>query len=141
MIACSTFIEYWPNGIPLAVEFRHPDWFDDDIVAEELYALLQENDIANNITDTAGRRDLLHMRLTNNEAFVRYVGANHPSDEDRLEEWVPRLKKWTEQGLQHIHFFVHQNEEKRSPELAAYFIEKLNNSLGTDLKIPDLPEQ
>lgn len=136
-----SFIEYWPNGIPLAVEFRHPDWFDDDIVAEELYALLQENDIANNITDTAGRRDLLHMRLTNNEAFVRYVGANHPSDEDRLEEWVPRLKKWTDQGLQHIHFFVHQNEEKRSPELAAYFIEKLNNSLGTDLKIPDLPEQ
>src|SRR5699024_1882470 len=74
------FIEYWPEGLPLAVEFRHPDWFDDEVVADELYALFEENNITNLITDTAGRRDLLHMRLTNNEAFVRFVGANHPTD-------------------------------------------------------------
>ncbi len=131
------FVERWPNGIPLAVEFRHPDWFTDDGVAEELYALFEENDIANNITDTAGRRDLLHMRLTNNEAFIRYVGANHESDVDRIKEWVPRLKKWNEQGLTNIHFFVHQHEEKSSPQLAAHFIKNANEALETDLKIPE----
>lgn len=134
------FIEYWPEGIPLAVEFRHPDWFDDEIVADELYALFEENDIANNITDTAGRRDLLHMRLTNNEAFIRWVGANHKSDVDRIEEWVPHLKKWHEQGLTNIHFFVHQNEERKSPALAAHFIKQMNDVLGTELKIPSVKD-
>lgn len=131
-----TFIETWPEGFPLAVEFRHPDWFHDEAVANELYALLEENDVANVIVDTAGRRDLLHMRLTNNEAFVRYVGANHPTDYTRLEDWVQRLKTWADQGLENIHFFVHQNEERESPRLSAHFIKKLNEEAGTNLKIP-----
>lgn len=137
----ASFIEYWPEGLPLAVEFRHPDWFDDEKVADELYALFEENDVANVITDTAGRRDLLHMRLTNNEAFIRWVGANHESDVDRIEEWVPRLKRWNEQGLQNIHFFVHQNKERKSPQLAAHFIKNMNEALGIDLKIPDIGQQ
>lgn len=131
------FIKYWPEGIPLAVEFRHPDWFQDEKVADELYALFEENDVANIITDTAGRRDLLHMRLTNNEAFIRYVGANHETDYARLDEWTRRLKTWNEQGLENIHFFVHQNMEKASPLLAAHFIEKMNKAIGTDLHIPE----
>ncbi|MDY6868586.1 MAG: DUF72 domain-containing protein [Chloroflexota bacterium] len=135
------FIEHWPEGIPLAVEFRHPDWFDDEKVADELYALFEEHDIANNITDTAGRRDLLHMRLTNNEAFIRWVGANHESDEARIDAWVPRLKKWNAQGLTNIHFFVHQNKEERSPELAARFIDNINEALGTELKTPKMPDE
>ncbi len=130
------FIESWPEGIPLAIEFRHTDWFNDPDIAEELYQLLEENNVANVITDTAGRRDLVHMRLTNNEAFVRYVGANHPSDFTRLEDWVVRLKEWSDQGLEQIHFFVHQNDERRSPELSAHFIKKLNEEIGSDQKIP-----
>ncbi|TYP93687.1 Uncharacterized conserved protein YecE, DUF72 family [Fodinibius salinus] len=132
------FVEYWPEGIPLAVEFRHPDWFDDEGVANELYALFEENNIANVITDTAGRRDLLHMRLTNNEAFVRYVGANHPTDVSRLDEWVERLKTWREQGIENIHFFVHQNKEKKSPQLAAHFIHQFNEVMNTEMDLPDL---
>ncbi|MFH5883383.1 DUF72 domain-containing protein [Halalkalibaculum sp. DA3122] len=131
------FVEEWPEGIPLAAEFRHTDWFNDPAVAEDLYQLLEENNVANVIVDTAGRRDLLHMRLTNNETFVRYVGANHPTDFTRLEEWVQRLQRWTDQGLDNIHFFVHQNDEQRSPELAAHFIKNLNAELGSNLKVPN----
>ncbi|SMO46181.1 DUF72 domain-containing protein [Fodinibius sediminis] len=130
------FVEYWPEGVPLAIEFRHSDWFNDPAVADKLYALLEEHDVANVITDTAGRRDLLHMRLTNNEVFIRYVGANHPTDYTRLDDWVQRLDKWTGQGLENIHFFVHQNKEQKSPELAAHFISRLNESLGLNLDIP-----
>lgn len=132
------FVENWPKSMPLALEFRHTDWYNDESVANELYELLQENNVANVITDTAGRRDLLHMRLTNNEAFIRYVGANHPTDFTRLDEWIPRLKKWTEQGLSKIHFFVHQNEELASPELSAHFIKGINENLGTELHIPQI---
>jgi len=132
----ANFVEYWPDGVPLAIEFRHPDWFEDGNVANELYPLLEENNVANLITDTAGRRDLLHMRLTNGEAFVRYVGANHPTDVTRLDEWVDRLSAWSDAGLEKIHFFVHQNKERKSPHLAAHFIRKLNKKIGCDLKIP-----
>ncbi|HEX6983193.1 MAG TPA: DUF72 domain-containing protein [Balneolaceae bacterium] len=130
------FIEFWPERFPLAVEFRHSDWFNDPKIAEDLYKLLEENNVANVLVDTAGRRDLLHMRLTNNEAFIRYVGANHPTDYSRLDDWAERLKSWTNQGLQKIHFFVHQNEERESPRLAAHFIKKMNAETEADLKIP-----
>jgi len=130
------FIEYWPKEFRLSVEFRHTDWFNDKKVAEELYHLLQENNISNTLVDTAGRRDIMHMRLTNNEAFIRYVGANHPTDYSRLDDWVEKLADWTHKGLKNIHFFVHQNIELESPLLAVGFIEKLNKKLGSNLNIP-----
>tara|TARA_R110002050_G_scaffold16019_2_gene49133 strand:+ start:230154 stop:231050 length:897 start_codon:yes stop_codon:yes gene_type:complete len=130
------FVEYWPKEFPLALEFRHTDWFNEDNVAKELYHLLEENNIANIVVDSAGRRDIMHMRLTNNEAFVRYVGANHSSDEARLEDWVEKLASWKEQGLRNIHFFVHQNMELESALLSAHFIAKLNKKLGCNLHIP-----
>lgn len=136
-----TFVELWPKDIPLAMEFRHPDWFNDKKVADDLYQLLEEKGIANVISDTAGHRELLHMRLTNEEAFIRYVGANAPSDYDRLDEWVVRLNTWQDQGIQRIHFFVHQNEEKASPKLAAHFIKKLNEELGSNLKVPKVDDE
>ncbi|TMM57375.1 DUF72 domain-containing protein [Maribacter algarum] len=130
------FVEYWPKEFQLSMEFRHTDWFNDEKVAQELYYLLQENNISNTLVDTAGRRDIMHMRLTNNEAFIRYVGANHTTDYSRLDDWVEKLADWTDKGLKNIHFFVHQNMELESPLLSVKFIEKLNKKLGCNLHIP-----
>lgn len=135
------FVESWPKEIPLAIEFRHTNWYNDKAVAEELYQLLESHGISNVIVDTAGRRDLLHMRLTTQTAFVRYVGANHPTDYSRLDDWVERLKTWANQGIREIDFFIHQNIEKESPLLSAYFIKKINKELGVNLKIPNEKEQ
>lgn len=132
------FVESWPSEIPLAIEFRHTDWYNDVSVANELYELLEKNNISNIIVDTAGRRDLLHMRLTNAKAFVRYVGANHASDYTRLDDWVERLKLWKEAGIKEIDFFVHQNIEEASPLLSAYFIKQLNSELGCSLTVPKM---
>lgn len=130
------FVENWPKELRLAVEFRHADWFSDTKVADELYHLLKENNIANVLVDTAGRRDMMHMRLSNNEAFVRYVGANHESDYARLDDWVERLASWKKKGLKNVHFFVHQNLELASPLLSAHFIEGLNKKMNAGLKVP-----
>lgn len=131
------FVEHWPKELPLAIEFRHTDWYTNETVSNQLYDLLEKHNISNVIVDTAGRRDLLHMRLTNPTAFVRYVGANHPTDYTRLDDWIKRLKEWQDQGIKEIDFFIHQNIEKESPLLSAYFIKKLNKELGSHLKIPN----
>ncbi len=130
------FFKHWPKEIPLAAEFRHADWYADEKAADELNDLMRQENISHIITDSAGRRDLLHMRLTNNSAFIRYNGANHPSDYTRLDDWLNRLEEWYELGLKNVYFFVHQNVEEASPLLSAYFIEKFNKRFGTDIKIP-----
>ena len=137
----AAFIESWPKEVPLAVEFRHTNWYNDKAVANDLYHLLEENNISNVIVDTAGRRDIIHMRLTNATTFIRYVGANHESDYARLDDWVERLKTWKAQGIKEIDFFVHQNIEKASPLLSAYFIEKLNKAFDINLKVPEMAKE
>ncbi|RFN58078.1 DUF72 domain-containing protein [Marixanthomonas ophiurae] len=132
------FFKAIPNDMRIAVEFRHTDWFNDEAASEELYDILEKNDVTNIIVDSAGRRDLLHMRMTTDSAFIRYNGSNHESDYTRLDDWLDRLEEWVDQGLQNIYFFVHQNIEKASPLLSAYFIEKANERFGTDVKIPKM---
>lgn len=135
------YLEEFPKDIPLALEVRHTDWLNDPDVSERFYTLLENHQVANIITDTAGRRDLLHMRLTTPTAFVRYVGANHDSDYGRLDVWLDRIKLWSDQGIKEIYFFVHQNLEKASPLLSAHLIEKLNKELGYNLRIPAQQEK
>lgn len=132
------FVENWNEyQMPLAMEFRKTDWYNDEAVSSELYTLLEKNKITNVLVDTAGRRDLMHMRLTTPTAFIRWVGANDPkSDRARLDELVERIANWKSQGLKELYFFVHQNVEKESPLLSAYFIEKLNKQIGSDLTPP-----
>lgn len=129
-------LEQFPKGIPLALEVRNALWFSDKVVFERYCSLLERLGITNIIVDTAGRRDMLHMRLTTPYAFIRYVGANHPSDIGRLDDWAQRLKIWQQQGLQHLYFFVHQNVEVESPLLATHFIKRINEELGLDLAFP-----
>ncbi len=57
------FVKDWPKEVPLAIEVRSAEWFEEENF-EKFSQLLEENNIANIIVDTAGRRDMLHMRLT-----------------------------------------------------------------------------
>lgn len=134
-----SFAQDFPKGIPLAIEVRNEDWFRGEIF-DAYYEILKKNDITNIIVDAAARRDMLHMRLSNGAAFIRYVGANHKSDYSRLEDWVEKIKAWRAQGLQKLYFFIHQNVEKESPLLAEHFIKILNTELSLSLKIPNSPD-
>lgn len=135
------FIKIFPKEIELSLELRNTEFFNNEEISQKLYEILEENNINNILTDTAGRRDLLHMRLTTPQAFIRYVGANHPSDYTRIDVWIERIKTWADQGLQEVYFFVHQNVEEESPLLTAYFIEKINKALSLDLKRPTVPNE
>ncbi|MEZ5422499.1 MAG: DUF72 domain-containing protein [Pyrinomonadaceae bacterium] len=126
----------WTFDIPIAMEFRRSEWHTDPDISERLYSLLEKHRITNVLVDTAGRRDLMHMRMTTPTPFIRWVGANHESDFTRLDEWVERLGTWQKQGMRKLYFFVHQNVEQESPLLSQYFIKKLNKKVGIDLHIP-----
>lgn len=136
------FIQDWPQEIPLAVELRNNEWFEDEEIFNKTMDLFEKHNITNIIVDTAGRRDLLHMRLTTPVAFIRYVGANAQSDYTRLDDWLERIKDWKTAGLEKLYFFVHQNIEKASPLLSAYFIENVNKEFGMNIHVPkmDNPE-
>lgn len=137
--ALKSYLEDWPKGFPLALELRHKGWYDGSWNSDDLYDVLEKNQISHIVTDSAGRRDLLHMRLTTPTAFIRYNGANVDSDYSRLDDWFERLKSWMEAGIEHIYFFVHQNHEEASPLLSAYLIERLNKEMGTQLLVPHNP--
>lgn len=130
------FVQDWPKEVPLAIELRNTEWFTDEEVFNTTCALFEMNNITNIIVDTAGRRDMLHMRLTTPNAFIRYVGANAESDYARLEDWLERLTQWKKEGLQNLYFFVHQNIEKASPLLSAHFIQKMNEEWKTNIHVP-----
>lgn len=134
------FVREFPKDSPLAIELRNTEWFASQDVFDRVCALFKEHNITNVLVDTAGRRDIMHMRLTSRSAFIRYVGANHPSDYDRLDPWVERIALWKKNGLENLYFFVHQNHELESPLLSACLIEKLNKKLGLKLHIPQKPE-
>ena len=134
------FVNEWPREVPLAIELRNNEWFSDEEIFNKTCELFEKNSITNIIVDTAGRRDMLHMRLTTPVAFIRYVGANAESDYQRLDDWLQRLTKWKEEGIKDIYFFVHQNIEKASPLLSAHLIEEMNEKWGTKIHIPVMAE-
>lgn len=91
------------------------------------------------ITDAAGRRDCVHQRLTTPHAFIRFVGNSlHPTDYQRVDDWVKRIKQWLDEGLQSVQFYMHQHEEFYSPELCVYLIKALNKECNLNLTVPVL---
>ena len=100
---------------------------------------MMENNIGTVITDTAGRRDVLHMRLTAPVVFIRWVGNSlHPTDFPRIEAWAHRLRSWMEKGLKEIYFIVHNHNELLAPDLQRHAVERFNAICGTSLKPPRL---
>jgi uncharacterized protein YecE (DUF72 family) len=132
-----TYLENLPKDVPVFLELRHKDWFAIPANKEDIFNLLHQLNIGAVITDASGRRDVVHMELPTPHAFIRFVGNSlHPTDFARVDEWVERIKQWQQMGLQSVWFFMHQHDERYSPELADYVIEKLNKHLGLSLQRP-----
>lgn len=130
------FIRDMPKDVDLFLELRHPDWYLPEN-ANHIFGLMEATKTGAIITDSSGRRDCVHMRLTTPSAFIRFVGNSlHPTDYTRIDAWVERIKQWLNEGLQNLYFFMHQHEELYSPELCKYLIEKLNAECGLSLQVP-----
>lgn len=116
-----TYLRSLPTDLQFFLELRHPQWFADEAIRLELFETLRKLKIGAVITDAAGRRDVLHMHLPIPKVFIRYVGNSlHPTDYERIDDWVNRINYWVDNGLKECYFFMHMHNEATSPQLAEY---------------------
>jgi uncharacterized protein YecE (DUF72 family) len=135
------YLKTIPKEIRVFVELRHTEWYSNLEAFKRVTDIFEQLNVGFVMIDTAGRRDTIHMRLTTPEAFIRFQGYGlHPTDYTRVDAWVQRIKKWMELGIEKVFFFMHQEDERNSPELAKYVIQQLNKHCGTTLHEPQFVE-
>ena len=110
-----TFLAQLPSSVPAAFEFRHPEWFDDDVLE-----LLRSQNRPLVVSDTD---DLptTHIDKTADWGYLRLRRVNY--SEENLVDWAERIRKqnWKETFL----FFKHE-DEGTGPKLAAQFLSLAN---------------
>ncbi len=131
------FFSKLPRDMSFAVEFRNEAWFLDDSIKKEWYDLLKRHQVTPVITDTSGRRDVLHQLVTTDKIFIRFTGNNlHPTDYVRVDDWVNHLVQLSDQGLTELYFFVHEPEKHLCADIATYMIRQLKDKGNFHLKAP-----
>tara|TARA_Y100001972_G_scaffold128012_2_gene186895 strand:+ start:342 stop:1220 length:879 start_codon:yes stop_codon:yes gene_type:complete len=130
------YLKLIPRDFPIAVELRHPSWFEGEAF-DETFEMLSSMGCTAVITDTALKREIIHQRFTNDKVFVRFAAYElHDSNYRRLDEWAERITQWIEQGISEVYFFSKQEDETYAPRQADYFIKKLNALAGLSIKSP-----
>ncbi|MBD3883550.1 DUF72 domain-containing protein [Phormidium tenue FACHB-886] len=139
------------QGVKIALEVRHPDWFQAPY-AEQLNSLLNQFKVGRVLLDTRPvyecpddpqlyserKKPQLPLQpiLTAPFCLIRYI--SHPDrtlNQRYLQEWAIRVKSWLQQGTQ-IYFFVHCPVEIHSPANAQYFQQLLEQE---NAPVPPLP--
>lgn len=130
------YLSWLPKNFEFFLELRHHKWFQPGEL-ETLTGFLKNEKIGLVITDTAGRRDCVHMRLTLPKTFIRFLGNSlHPTDLSRTDEWSKRIHSWLDKGIEEVYFMVHSGDETVSPEVTKYVAETFNKECG--LSIPEI---
>ena len=107
-----TFLRELPSQPRAAFEFRHPTWFDDDVLA-----VLRARNCALCISDTDDL-PVTHIDKTADWGYLRLRRVLY--SEEHLQEWLKRIREqnWNETFL----FFKHE-DEGTGPRLAAQFMQ------------------
>jgi uncharacterized protein YecE (DUF72 family) len=138
--ALQAYARHLPQGFQACVELRSEAWFRSGATAvSDTYEQLLDSGVGTVITDVAGRRDVLHMRVTTPVAFIRFVtNSLHPTDYQRADAWIDRIGAWAARGLKAVYIFVHSPEELTSPEMMRYLISRMNERYGLSMPVPNL---
>lgn len=133
----NTFLSKLPKDMSFAVELRNAKWFESESIRKEWYDLFSKYHVTSVITDTSGRRDVLHQILTTNKAFIRFTGNNlHKTDYSRIDEWCSLLPEWIEKGINEVYFFMHEPTKHLCADIATYMIKQLKEKLDVEIKAP-----
>jgi hypothetical protein len=76
----------------------------------------------------------VYKKINRPKAFVRFAGNSlHPTDYPRIDKWATRFKKWIDEGIEEIYFFMYMHDEGKSPELTQYVVESFNKKCKPDI--------
>lgn len=124
--------------LPVSVELRHPSWFAPRVL-ERLCERLHPLGHHLVICDTVGRRDAVHMALSNPAALVRFKGSDaQATDAARIHAWAARVQRWLQQGLQELYVFTHSADVPAMPVLARDWVQAMNPMLSPPLHVPEV---
>ncbi len=124
---------------PFAIELRNETWFNNNPNFNSFCNYLYKNNMSIVLTDTLGRRDAVHQRVTNKTAFIRFKAYDmHPTDYTRIDAWVTRLQTWIAEGIETIYFHMHTADKSLNPLLVHYFITNFNKATGYTLPPPTI---
>lgn len=103
------FLDRLPPGLRTAVEFRHPSWHHDDVLA-----LLERHGVAYCVMSGARLPCLLratapfvYLRLHGPDPDHLYAGSY---SRDSLAWWAARIREWTGQGREVYAYFNNDGE-------------------------------
>jgi uncharacterized protein YecE (DUF72 family) len=123
------------------LEVRHPQWYESPEAVATWMHVLRQLDIGAVITDTPGRRDIVHMHLPISKLFLRFVcNQTHSTSFQRMDVWTERIAYWLDHGLEAVYIFLHPGADGAVPELATYWINQLNQRCKLSLQ-PPTPQQ
>ena len=126
------FLEKLPKAYTYFLEIRHEQWFANNTYVEDLCVKLRELKVGFIITDTPGRRDVVHMNLTIPKAFIRFCcWGDEELDKYRIQQWKEQLKTWYDKGLEHCYFFLHIYRPPAAPEFSMYVKEQFADLIKT----------
>lgn len=115
----------------VAVELRHPGWFHRGRLIGRAFGWMVERGLLPVITDTPGRRDVVHSTLTGSGVLLRFLGHEpHASDGLRAAAWVDRLAAWETAGLTEAWLCLHQPDNLRVPVTLADWDARLRARFG-----------
>lgn len=120
----------------MAVELWHPAWFTNDAAFNAVSNVLYKKGLPLIVTDTPGRRDVLHMRLTTRTLFVRFNANNDAQDKLRINSWLDRVTAWLDAGLERFYFFIHAPGQLTTAPLTAYFATELYKRCRISISAP-----
>ncbi|MEK6281289.1 MAG: DUF72 domain-containing protein [Acidobacteriota bacterium] len=106
------FLAQLPAEVRAAFEFRHPTWFDDDVLA-----LLHTHNRPLVVSDTDDM-PTTHIDKTADWGYLRLRRVEYA--ESNLNEWLQRIN---EQQWQETFVFFKHEDEATGPKLAAQFLE------------------
>jgi uncharacterized protein YecE (DUF72 family) len=107
-----TFLTQLPQATRAAFEFRHPTWFDDDVLE-----LLRSQNRALVVSDTDDM-PTTHIDKTADWGYLRLRRVQY--SEENLAEWVRRIR---DQNWQETFLFFKHEDAGTGPKLAAQFLE------------------
>jgi uncharacterized protein YecE (DUF72 family) len=124
------FIKEIPSGFPVAIEFRHSSWFENNRIYPKLEEYMIQNNISSVLSDTPDRRDVFHLSFTGPHNIIRYLSdQKKENDERRLEIWKQFLEQ-TDDLHGEMSFVLHCPHNEVTPEL----IELINPNVAERIK-------